>query len=691
MSLRPVTTPGNNYGSFSSGLKRVRDARRVAAGLKLESQSSVVKPGAGYEGPNIYVRILQGLRCPLRDEQDYALHHLVKISHERGDKYKFEAFPGLAEGLIEYVLKAGSIFYDVEWEFTYEEDANDVNVLDGINGTPDILQRIQCLKRIDRADGLDTGQFNRDITKASEAGLTMRNLALLEENAIYLADMPQARDMLSIVLNLPDLPQVAELKHYALDIAEQLTKFWRMHADDPLYISLLKVVDEGRDRGAILTALRSLCRISLTLSDQNLLEGVPSNVIRRMIEWGVLEDEELVGTSLDFLYQYTANVENINFLLSNADDLALAPFFGQLTRLISYRTTTANMKIPQAKAVPPVAATEIPSVPADLLEHFLKHDEPDRSNQWLRAVFEEDPESNITQIALWQAYQTRFTEHVTTQTGLLPAAEFIKNVSTIFQGANAQVVQGDQPKFIIKGIRPRHAPVDTKGNVYTRCQWKVPGSKQCPEFQLKGKPTYDHIAQAHFGLKKKADGRWNLQSTADGPNKPTDCFWAGCHHFARLGKAPPSMLELGLHVKTHLPDRSSKASHRAKYNRTAANQTVNPAVYKDRPDFVPDIDPQLGRDATYKYFTFQSTPFDEYGHSFGIPFTSILILRNVARNIPKAVSVSQGGDDIAVRQQWMEKLLAPSKERLSHIMAHNRTLVNHVSDLLSTIDKGLSE
>ncbi|MCJ1372356.1 Chromatin structure-remodeling complex protein rsc9 [Loxospora ochrophaea] len=119
-------------------------------------------------------------------------------------------------------------------------------------------------------------------------------------------------------------------------------------------------------------------------------------------------------------------------------------------------------------------AKEIPPIPVDLLEQITKFDEPDRSSHWLRSCFEEDPESNITQIELWQAYRACFTEFSTAQNRLSPA-DFVKNVSATFSTANAQVIPGPYPKFIIVGIRPRYVPIDFKGKPYSGYLWKPPG------------------------------------------------------------------------------------------------------------------------------------------------------------------------------------------------------------------------
>ena len=705
LTLRPIMTPSYNAAMFEERQKLARTARKAELGLISPSTKGMMKPGgmflsetthlkltnvkAGFDGPNIYVRTLQGLRSQVPEEQDYALHHLVKISHERGDKYKFDAFPNLAEGLIEYVLGIGSLFYDVKWEICYSDWEDATNVLDGIRGTPDILQRIQSLKRVDASHEMESEEFGRKLTKILEAGLTIRNLSLLEDNAVYLSEMPQLRDFLSIALNLPNSPVITELKHYALDISEQVTKYWQMDESDPLYRSLLNQVNDGHDRGATLTALRAISRISMNLDDTNLLKGVPVSVIKRVCEWALLDDEDFVSACLDFLYQFTAVPENVGFLLTNSNELSLPSFLGQLTRLLQYQAREEPHRREVTKAIPAASATEIPNVPQDLMDQFLKYEEPDRSNHWLKAVFEEDAESDITQIALWQAYQARFSDYTSSTTQLLPAAEFIKNVSTIFAGANAQVVNGINHKFIIKGIRPRHAPMDPKGRVYNRCLWKVPGSKSCGDFFLKPKHMFDHLVYDHLGIDRRVDGTWDLASTTRASQRPYDCYWSSCRHFTNASKVP-SPYQLGMHIKTHLPDVSNKAVLRQKNNRTPANQTALPV--KENNGYTVstgtvNIDPAQGREATYFCQMNQNTAVDELGNAAGLPLTSVLVLRNLARNIPKAAALLDTVNRDAFRVDCMEKLFGPLKDRLIFVMAYNRPLAGYVSDVMGLLDK----
>lgn len=605
------------------------------------------------------------LRSHIPEEQAYALHHLVKISHERGDKYKFEAFPGLAESLIEKALQVSSLYYDVNWEISYEDDgpSPETHILDGMSGTADILQRIESLRLFDAQDDMETEEFNEKLRMINEAGLVIRNMAMLEENAVYLSQQYPLRDFLCIALNLPSRAAVVELQHYALDIAEQLTRYWSLDAEDPLYVSLLKRLDDS-DRGAILTALRAISRISMNLEENNRLKNVPIEIIQRICEWTLIDDEELVHACLDFLYQFTAVIENVELML---EKMEMGGLISQLVRLLLHGAKEVDTRMMLKPPVKGKGATDVCAIPDDLLEQILKFEEPERSANWLRACFEEDADSDITQIALWQAYQSRFSQFSTPQHGLLPAAEFIKTVSNTFSGANAQVINGPTAKFIIKGIRPRHLPMDLKGRLYARCLWKGPDAPHiCGEFLLKPQKMWEHIINEHLHITKVADDRYDF-TPASYPKY--NCHWNGCRHFAST-KGNPSPYEVGMHVKVHLPDTSKKAPLRAKHNKFDG--------------------PESSREAEYMTFSWFNTAVDERGDAAGLPLTSALVLRNLARNLPKTnlsrnLGVGGNGEGEYDKDWLMRKLFGPVMTKLWFVIAHNRSLAGYMADLMAVV------
>lgn len=129
-----------------------------------------------------------------------------------------------------------------------------------------------------------------------------------------------------------------------------------------------------------------------------------------------------------------------------------------------------------------------PKLPQKLYDIVIGFPEPLRATTWLRCCYEpytqvskpgddskDSAAGEVTQISLWKAYENQFEaiwkERLNPQwPNLLPAVDFIKNVSTAFPNSEAMVVsmpstdpmQPPRKKFIIKGIQPRQFPVNVE-------------------------------------------------------------------------------------------------------------------------------------------------------------------------------------------------------------------------------------
>jgi chromatin structure-remodeling complex subunit RSC9 len=743
---------------------------------------------AGFPGPNIYIRALHALRSDIPEEEAYALHHLVKISHERGDKYRFDQFPGLAEALIAKAIDVGSIYYDVKWETAYiDEEMSRPNVLNGLVGTQDLIEKIQALDPIDMQDDLLPEDVAKSLGMINEAALILRNMVMLHENAQYLSIIPSIRDFIVIALNLPHHPTAVEIQHYALEIAEQLTRFWILDGRDPLYRSLLAQVD-SEDRGKIITSLRALGRISMDLEAPNKLPGVSKKALRSICNWLLVEDEELRNACLDFLYLFTGFVDNVEVLVNEVNVEGLV---NQLVRLlqygaVAYEERRSNNKTSRSSPQPDSA----PKLSAAIIEQLVALDEPERSSQWLRTCFEEDPAGEITQIQLWTAYNAAFQEIMLSHPeykALMPAKDFITNVSSTFGGASAQVITANgQPKYTIRGIRPRSVPADpmTKRH-YMRCCWHPPSllngladtkhstpKIECGEFTAGTKAMWEHILSAHLNIPKDESGKWILEQkpdidmdTGDAVANPSRkrffCHWGGCTHFNPNGTE--SAYEAGQHIKTHLPDTSSMSSLRAKHNRTPSNSTLLSTSAQMRPEsFQPQFSQPVGlgslgmggRYPNQSYmpqdsrnvqreplpppqpspnFRYYNTATDESQDAAGLPLASVLVLRNLARQLGKLnppASVHELPDSPSKRPRsdspeyrrstgakkprlsdaakeaqkdneelekedreaesagWVPRIFAPVRDQLFYVAAHNLTLRNYMVGLLKAISAG---
>lgn len=613
---------------------------------------------AGFDGPNIYTRCLNALRSGVPSEQAFALNHLVKISFERGDKYRFDAFPGLAEGLVEKGLQVGGLFYHVSWTVSWDSyaDSGSIGSLDGNNGTPDILDRIANLVEKDLPDALQTEAFTDQMVLITEAVLTLRNMVTLPENALNMSDFYPIKDLICIIMHLPAKDSLTELKHMALDIAEQITPYMVLESDDPLYRTLLAQLASD-DRGTILTSLRALGRISMNLEATNKLGNVPAELLQRISNWLLLNDDELMDACLDLLYQYTAVVTNVDNLVRSTSPEILVDHLVLLLAHGAKKVHRDFILVPEQKLP---SRDEIPPMPEDLLQQMIKLEEPDRVHKWVKCFFEEDNDSFVTQLAAWQAYQSAFVSPLKAiGQPMITPADFIRNSTSVYKDSNAQVLRepGEpQQKFIIHGIRARPRPLNFDGAEYARCLWATNLEKRnekCGQFFLKAEQLWSHIITKHLGEQRNEAGQF------DNAEKQFVCTWGGCSKYAKPTKL--HLHDFARHINTHVMNAlpgDPKTSQKSWVipAKTMAVTYEETATVRDERN--PNLPPQAA----------------------GIPLSAVLVLRNIARNVVK----TEAEEQLLKEQEssnsenggWNEKLFRAVLPRLFEVLAENRALVS---------------
>ncbi|KJZ70427.1 hypothetical protein HIM_10195 [Hirsutella minnesotensis 3608] len=670
LPLRAVPTPSSAPHEFP----RNRLPHRPAPMDPANRQPML--PGTGFDGPNIYTRCLNALRSGLPSEQAFALNHLVKISFERGDKYRFDAFPGLAEGLVDKALQIGSLFYHIRWTVSWDSyaDTGNIGCLDGNNGTADILDRISSLVEKDVPEVLQTEAYADELVLITEAVLTIRNMVTLPENAHNMSDFSPLKDLICIIIHLPAKDSLIELKHMALDIAEQLTPFMALEADDPLYKTLLSQLG-SEDRGTLLTALRALGRISMNLDSTNGLTDVAPEILRRITNWLLLNDDELIDACLDFLYQYTAVVANLDRLIQS---IAPEGLIDHLIRLLAHgaRRVQRDCILYPEQRLP--SRDEIAPVPEDLLQEMLKLEEPDRVHRWVKCFFDEDTHSFVTQLAAWQAYQSAFAGPLkAVGKPMITPADFIRSSTSVYKNSNAQVLRepGEaQQKFIIHGIRARARPLSFDGTEYGRCLWATNPDKKnekCGQFYLKPEQMAEHILTAHLGEERNEKGQFN------NVEREFRCTWGECFKHEK----PSKMLlrDFVRHINTHilalLPGHDSPSKRSTKQWVIPAK--TMPMTFEEtvttRDERNPNAPPQAA----------------------GIPLSAVLVLRNIARNVVKTDAekelVKQQQLAGAERGGWNERLFRPTLPRLFEIMTENRAMSPYIASLLDLIRTEVEE
>ncbi|PPQ71904.1 hypothetical protein CVT26_007199 [Gymnopilus dilepis] len=88
------------------------------------------------------------------------------------------------------------------------------------------------------------------------------------------------------------------------------------------------------------------------------------------------------------------------------------------------------------------------------LNHLNQFSEPTRSQLWLKATYEYTPSSQIPQLDIWSLYKGTFASLADPDPvpGLLKPTDLITSVSSVFPGAEAQLIEG---QFVVTNIARR--------------------------------------------------------------------------------------------------------------------------------------------------------------------------------------------------------------------------------------------
>ncbi|KAA8909049.1 hypothetical protein TRICI_004669 [Trichomonascus ciferrii] len=406
-----VMTPSINPHAFQS--------------LTYRNSKAAMAQNTGVRGAEWMTRITMGMRSGIPSELDWALTALLQVSCNNPHMFELKYHGDLLSAILERILN--------RW---YLEDYS---------------EQLESLGSLALSDAQ-----HKELQMILEALLILRNASLDPENGQLLAHDPRCREVIERGLNLPVAVDVfAEFRLYCLEMAESVCfHITPESAEDPLFVATLNAVSAGEDRGHVIPSLRALSRL-LIRDEKNIVQDLPDAVLSQVCSYLLVDDDELVSAALDFLYQFTSHASNVARLLQpDLQGLCCK----HLVRLITHRLREPEpdyIRLPRRTQKP--VPVEPPRIPDDILEELLTYDEPDRATHWIRTSYEDHPEGEVTQISLWKAYEAQFEAHARQGRKLLPAVDFIKNVTSAFRNSAAMVVNlpDGQRKFIIKGIRPR--------------------------------------------------------------------------------------------------------------------------------------------------------------------------------------------------------------------------------------------
>ncbi|KAG0253495.1 Chromatin structure-remodeling complex protein rsc9 [Mortierella polycephala] len=423
-------------------------------------------------------RILLALKSELPNEIDWAFSRLISLSFE-WNEFSLNMIPGLLNELLSFAQP----FFD--WWSTLEP--KDIEELMG----EDLLNMS------------DTHNMERVL----QVFHILRNLSFLDHNTVILTEHAGFRKMLQQGLSMPSSTQLDELRIYCLDTLECLSIHITLRSKFDVYLRELQKLLHTNDKALILGSLRALTRLAANEHNEKILSDIDPEIIERISQLLLIQDDELIGATLDYLYQFSSfHGDTAVQIAKNFPGNIVAA----LVRFLSWGS-------PKALAPPPTTD------PAQLILH-----EPYRALHWLQSNFESNPQAYIYEWELFKCYQTKFLAHGP----MLRSADLV-TVSRVgfpkMETTFVQETEGAPPVQVIKGIAKKHWVDFSGADDRIICRWIGCQAVVATEAEL-----FKHAVQEHIspGMGLYA------------------CQWLSCRRFTTPTHDRHKVIK---HLKTHFP------------------------------------------------------------------------------------------------------------------------------------------
>ncbi|KAI0031414.1 hypothetical protein K488DRAFT_86847 [Vararia minispora EC-137] len=442
-------------------------------------------------------RMMLSLRSGILMETAWALDRLCRLCIN--DQFHFRAIPGLMDVLFDWP----------EWYIAQASEGGSDRLM---LFAPD--QEEQRKQRF-----------------ALDSLFIMRNAALVATNGLDIAAHKKTKPLILSALHTlrPVNDMDSEFLMLSIDLLHLVAPSWvvpaNCTADTNPVSPLVEIVGRSSNRSLIISSLWAL----------HLLFSTPANAVHLSPDSPALEaslrflpllsDKPLADACVNYLYTHLSHPPMARAFLLHT---SLSTTLKLLVNQIISEQLLENVSVTVGKPTETVSSIAMTTKPRDLtaeeLNILLAMQEPERCSEWMKMMFVEKSDGELTQVDFWTLYKDRFApygEHI-----MLVASDVIKNVTAVFPRAQAMVIPGPSPRFVVRGVTRRTEDVPGEK---LRCLWDREEC-QSPLFSAVGE-LYDHVLE-HI-------------TTSEQPEK--ECLWSTCS----LSPLPKGNLRA--HVLTHIP------------------------------------------------------------------------------------------------------------------------------------------
>ncbi|CDH56889.1 hypothetical protein RO3G_07482 [Lichtheimia corymbifera JMRC:FSU:9682] len=400
----------------------------------------------------------------------------------------------------------------------------------------------------------------------------LRNFSFLEVNARILASDTRLRSMIQRSLALGASNDI-DLGRHCIDVLENIASFIELSGPFDELIPCLANLLNSQERPLLIGALHVLTSLAMVESNQVYLLSGAMTTVARATQLLVINDEELVGYVIEYLYQYSrisADFKRQLMTIHSGADIGIlvsllsvkSKFF--IPKVIRDREdgSSQSSASPRSASGSPLGVAEphgvVPCMPN--LSAYQELDEPYRCLGWLKDKFEVSAQSSVLSLDdMYLLYEMRFG-----QEGALKMKDFYTVLKIAFPEASA--ADNSQSGMILEGTLVRGIQIKMtilQDGAELMCQWTNCSQSFEDELHLQR-----HVIQEHVGAHEADINGF-------------ECMWTNCANTVHEFKDKD---EMAMHLGTHFDDGQQIA---VPASNTMSNELL--AIARRQPKMAPHI------------------------------------------------------------------------------------------------------
>ncbi|KAJ3192815.1 Chromatin structure-remodeling complex protein rsc9 [Irineochytrium annulatum] len=560
-------------------------------------------------------RLLLSLQSGLPNEVDWAFNKLVKLSYTCPPQVRIEKVLGLLDCIIAH---SEPFFEQLKLNTALDNFETTLETESWTQKKPGKHLLLPVFNEFTVFNNKESAELMERVMQVMHI---LRNFSFLDDTARFFITQHSILTILAKALALPPFSNYIEIKIHALEIFENLAPYLQLRGKNDFYLACLRKMVFEQDRALVLGSLRSLRSLFLQEINHTCLMSLESDFYARMFQLLLVKDEEIVYNVLEIMLIQTGLGPE-----ASAKLIAAAP-----TNIVRMLSSVLHLreKIPTAEARQPLAQQNPNAQRPNAIQSII----PNAMGQdwiggWLRSFYEPSPDQQV----YMKDIKRQLDEWCTvTSRPLITLDAFCVEIRRCWPGK----VTVDVALPVLRGVRkvPMAAPRHMQSGLQPG---SMPSSNNDEmEDDLDGMEEVLAEGDANQTGNMNDFSVDSMVSVAD-DTSDTRCRWTNLGDRLSVPDECKQQFvsdkDLFQHVAlSHLPPNGSRFQCRWK------NCTALDAYPLPRDKALSHFQIHLGPPAKSTFGTPPAPPkvltvSDDSDDLKGVPLTSLLVMRNLARN-----------------------------------------------------------